>query len=117
VRVSKALQTTQDGWCYWIRVDRIEDEGTGAAGQPPRAAIDGEIDSRTVRLYSEGVKRITLGLASEMVALDEPVQVVWNGRTVFEGKVERSLATMLELVYDKTDWKETFEAALELKAP
>jgi hypothetical protein len=52
-----------------------------------------------------------------MVNLDEPVTVTWNGRTVFEGKVERSLAMMLDLVYDKTDWKATFEAAIELKAP
>ena len=52
-----------------------------------------------------------------MVNLDEPLAVVWNGKTVFKGKASRSLATMLELVYDKTDWKQTFEAALELKAP
>ncbi len=116
-RVSKSLQTAKDGWCYWIRIDKLDDEGTGKAGQPPKAGIDGEIDGQTVRLFSEGVARITLCLASEMTDLGKPVAVVWNGRTVFEGVVDRSLATMLDLVYDKTDWKETFEAALELKAP
>jgi predicted esterase len=116
-RVSKSLQTVQDGWCYWIRIDSLEDEGTGKAGEKPKGGIDGELDGQTVRLHSEGVSRITLCLASEMVDLDAPLTVTWNGKTVFEGKVERSLATMLDLVYDKTDWKETFEAALELKAP
>jgi pimeloyl-ACP methyl ester carboxylesterase len=116
-RVSKSLQTTHDGWCYWIRVDALEKPGRGTAGEKPTGGIDGEIDGQTIRLYSDGVTRITLGLASEMVNLDEPLAVVWNGKTVFEGKTTRSLATMLELVYDKTDWKQTFEAALELKAP
>ncbi|HEX5138371.1 MAG TPA: hypothetical protein VFY93_15450 [Planctomycetota bacterium] len=116
-RVSKSLQTTGDGWCYWLRVDRIADEGTGKAGQPPKAGIDGELEGQTVRLFSEGVKGITLCFSSEMMDLGKPVTVVWNGKTVFEGTVTRSLATMLDLVYDKTDWKETFEAALEVKAP
>jgi pimeloyl-ACP methyl ester carboxylesterase len=116
-RVSKGLQTAKDGWCYWIRIDRLDDEGTGRAEEKPRAGIDGELEGQQVRLHSEGVAKITLCFAPEMMNLDEPVTVTWNGRTVFEGKVERSLATMLELVYDKTDWKGTFEAALELKAP
>lgn len=116
-RVSKSLQTARDGWCYWIRIDKLDDEGTGKAGQKPAAGIDGEIDGQTVRLFSEGVSKTTLCLASEMVDLDKPLTVIWNGKTAFEGKVERSLAAMLELVYDKTDWKGTFEAAVELKAP
>jgi pimeloyl-ACP methyl ester carboxylesterase len=116
-RVSKSLQTAKDGWCYWIRIDRLEDEGTGKAGEKPKAGIDGEMDGQVIRLHSEGVARISLCLASEMVDLDKPVTVIWNGKSVFEGKVERSLATMLDLVYDKTDWKETFEAVVELKAP
>lgn len=115
-RVSKSLQTAKDGWCYWIRIDRLEDEGTGKAGQPPKAGIDGEIDGQTVRLFSDGVSRVTLCFASEMMDLGKPVTVAWNGKTVFEGTVTRSLATMLRLVYDKTDWKGTFEAAIELKA-
>lgn len=116
-RVSKSLQTTQDGWCYWIRIDKIEDEGTGKAGEKPKAGIDGEIDGQTIRLFSEGVTRVTLCLASEMVDLKKPVSVTWNGKTVFEGPVTGSVGTMLDLVYEKTDWKETFEAAIEVKAP
>jgi len=116
-RVSKSLQTAKDGWCYWIRIDRLDAEGTGKADQPPKGRIDGEIQGQSIRLSSEGVVGVTLCLASEMVDLDQPVTVTWNGKTVFEGKVERSLLTMLDLVYDKTDWKQTFEAALELKAP
>jgi dienelactone hydrolase len=116
-RVSKSLQTAADGWCYWIRVDRLDDEGTGRAGQPPKAGIDGELDGQTVRLYSEGVREATVCLASEMLDPARPVTVVWNGRTVFEGAVERSVATMLDLVYEKTDWKGTFEAVVKVKAP
>jgi dienelactone hydrolase len=116
-RVSKSLQTVQDGWCYWLRVDRLEDEQGGRAGDAPKAGIDGEIDGQVIRLFSTGVAQATVCLASEMMDLKKPVTVVWNGRNVFEGVAPRSLATMLALVYDKTDWKATFEAALELKAP
>ncbi|MGH7163840.1 MAG: hypothetical protein ACREID_10190, partial [Planctomycetota bacterium] len=116
-RVSKSLQTKLDGWCYWLRVDELEREGDGRAGSAPTAGIDGELEGETVRLYSEGVRAVTLCLASEMVDLDRPVSVVWNGETVFQGKPERSLATMLELVREKVDWKATFEAALPLRAP
>ena len=74
-------------------------------------------NGQTIRLYSDGVKRITLALASEMLDLDQPVVVIWNGKQVHAGKVERSLSTLLELVHDKVDWRQTFLAKLELKAP
>jgi predicted esterase len=114
-RVSKSLQTTLDGWCYWVRVDKIEDEGQGRANQPPTAGIDAERDGQTIRLYSHGVQQVTLGLASEMVDLDQPVVVIWNGQQVHAGQVERSLATLLDFVHEKVDWRQTFEAKLELK--
>jgi hypothetical protein len=63
------------------------------------------------------VKQVTLALASEMVDLDQPVIVIWNGKQMHAGKVERSLATLLDLVHHKVDWRQTFEAKLELKAP
>jgi predicted esterase len=113
-RISKSMQTTLDGWCYWVRVDRIASEGQGRANQPPTAGIDGERDGQTIRLYSDGVERVTLALASEMLDLDQPVVVIWNGKQVHAGKVERSLATLLEFVHDKADWRQTFEANLDL---
>ncbi|MHC4136393.1 MAG: hypothetical protein ACYS0K_15590 [Planctomycetota bacterium] len=116
-RISKSLQTTLDGWCYWVRVDKLEKDGQGRANLPPTAGIDAERDGQTIRLYSAGIKRVTLGLASEMLDLDQPVVVIWNGKQVHAGAVERSLATLLELVHDKVDWRQTFEAKLELKAP
>ena len=100
-----------------MRVDRIEKEGQGRANLPPTAGADAERDGQTIRLYSDGVKQVTLGLASEMLDLDQPVVVIWNGKQVHAGKVERSLATLLEFVHEKADWRQTFEAKLELKAP
>jgi predicted esterase len=116
-RLSKSLQTTLDGWCYWVRVRKIENNGQGRANLPPTAGIDAEREGQTIRLYSDGVKQVTLALASEMVDLDQPVIVIWNGKQMHAGKVERSLATLLDLVHHKVDWRQTFEAKLELKAP
>jgi len=116
-RISKSLQTTQDGWCYWVRIDELAKEGTGRANEPPTAGLDAEIEGQEVRLFSEGVERVTLCLASEMLDLGKPVKVTWNGKEVFQGQPVRSLEVLLTLAAAKTDWKATFEAALALKAP
>lgn len=116
-RVSFSLQTERHAWCYWIRVDRIEKEGDGRAQSKPTAGIAGEIEGQTIRLGSEGVKRITLALSPKMLDLEKPIAVVWNGKEVFRGAVEPSIETLLEFVHEKADWRQTFQAKLELKAP
>lgn len=113
-RVSKSLQTALDGWCYWLRVDELEREGDGRDVHPPTAGVDAELDGQTVRIFSEGVKRLTLCLSSEMLDLDRPIEVVWNEKRVHAGSIERDLRQMLALATEKVDWKGTFEAALEL---
>jgi len=112
--ISKSLQTSLDGWCYWLRVDELDAEGDGKAGTKPTGGIDAFIKGQTVHLFSVGVSRITLGLASELLDLDRPITVIWNGRKVHKSKVKRSLADLLEIVGDKADWTGTFEAKLTL---
>lgn len=117
-RVSKALGNLQDGgWAYWLRVDELKDEDDGKTkwGRKVAGGVDAEIDGQTIRLYSEGIERITLGLSSEMLDLDSDIEVIWNGKSVFSGRAERSVQTLIELAVAKADWLGTFEAKLELR--
>ena len=47
----KAVRNTTGPWAYWIRIDAVEDEGKTAAGGPPTARVEGEIEGQTVRVY------------------------------------------------------------------
>lgn len=115
--VGKSLQTELTPWCYWIRVDSLKRKGSGKAGGQPTAWISGEIEGQSVRIRSEGVRSARLCLSRELLQLDQEIEVSWNGKAVFQGKVERSFAKTLEIAWEKADWRGTFEAALDLKAP
>lgn len=117
VRISKNLQTLRSPWAYWLRVDELEDELDGKAGNAPSGGIDAELVEQTVHLYSEGVRRVTLGFSAEMLDLERPIEVVWNGKTVHEGLLERNFGTTLELAVEKCDWRGSFAASLSLRAP
>jgi dienelactone hydrolase len=116
-KVAKRLQTERTPWCYWVRVDALKKEADGRAATVPTAFLTAEYAGQVVELTSEGVKSIELCLASEMLDLDQDVRVVWNGKTVHEGPVERDLERALEVAVEKADWHGTFEVFLELKAP
>lgn len=113
-RVSKSVRNTLLPWAAWLRIDAIEKEGPGDAASPPTAGVDGEIDGQTIRLHSEGVRRITVCLSDDLVDLSKPVEVVWNGKSAFQGTVARSPAAMFELVGEKADWSAVYAARIEL---
>ena len=115
--VSKSLQTLRDPWCHWLRVEAIAREGDGRAATAPTAGVDAELDGQTVRIRSDGVERLSLFLASEMLDLERPVEVLWNGESVHSGPVARDVEVLVGAAAEKVDWSATFEARLELRAP
>lgn len=112
-RVAKALQTTAQPWCYWVRVDELEKEGSGEAAGTVAGSVVGEVEDQTVRITSKGVKKVSVALAREMLDLSRVVIVEWNGKRVFEGRVERSFVKCVEVAIEKVDWSATFEAVME----
>jgi predicted esterase len=112
--IAKALQTTREPWCYWLRVDEISKPGSGEAGAPAAASVAAEIVGQEVRITSKGVEHLTLALSSELLDLGQPVVVLWNGKKVHERAVERDFAVSVRLALEKTDWSASFEAAIEL---
>jgi len=119
-RISKSLGSlTGGGWAFWLRVDALEREDSGKA-HPQRVAtggIDAVIEGQTVRLYSEGVRRVTVCFAAELLDLEKPVEVLWNGKSVHSGKLRPSLEAALTIAAEKCDWSALFPAFLALECP
>ncbi len=72
---------------------------------------------QVVKLNSKGVVRASLFLSRELLDLAQPIEVLWNGKSVYKGKPERDLGTLLETALERADWKQTFESALPLRCP
>lgn len=114
-KLTRKLQTLQQPWCNWIRVDELKRLGPGKAGEAPTATLAARIEGQVVHIDSEGVERITLGLSRELLDLSLPVKVIWNGKQELERKLERDFQRTVALAVEKCDWRGTFEVAVELK--
>ena len=75
----------------------------------PRPDLEGPLLARAVRtgntieVTSDRVRELSVYLHPRMVDFDQPVRVVVNGETRFEGRVEPDLALMLDLVREFDD--------------
>jgi hypothetical protein len=68
-------------------------------------------------LRSRQVQAIDLLLSDDLVRLDQPLKVQWNGKTVFDGAVKRDAATLVATAVERGDWRATYTARLALTAP
>lgn len=64
-----------------------------------RAGIDGQV----IRLQSSDVPAVIVRVSDEMVDLDEPVRIVVGERTVFEGKIPRTIGMMAKSLAERGD--------------
>lgn len=86
----------------------------------PRGKASGRVDlarhGNLVEASTRGVKAFTLLLSPSKFDFRQPVRVVANGRTVFDGKVEPSVATLLTWAARDNDRTMVFgaEVAIDL---
>jgi hypothetical protein len=80
---------------YWLSVDPT----TVKAGQ----RVDAICKEQTIELDSTDVKEITLRLSDKLVDLDKEITVKWNGKNVFQGKVERKQKTIEQSLKERGD--------------
>jgi hypothetical protein len=64
---------------------------------------------------TRGVAAFTLLLSPDQFDLTKPVKVVANGRTVFDGKVEKNVRTLLKYAALDNDRTMLFGAELHIK--
>ena len=94
-------------------------DGRRSAASPLRpAAPAGRVDlvraGNTVTATTRGVAAFTLLLSPDQFDFARPVKVVANGRTVFDGKVEKQLRTLLKLAAVDNDRTMLFGAELHI---
>lgn len=71
-------------------------------------------EGNTIRVTSRGVAAFTLLLSPDQFDFGQPVKVVANGRTVFDGRVEKDLATLLKWAAADNDRTMLFGAEIHV---
>ena len=61
----------------------------------PSGRVDLVREGNTVRVSTRGVKAFTLLVSPDVFDFDKPVQVIADGRTVFDGVVKKDLSTLM----------------------
>jgi hypothetical protein len=99
----------------------IQEEHPDAIGDPvfPRRYPSGRVDlvrkGNTVEASTRGVRAFTLLLSPDEFDFNAPIKVVTNGRVAFEGKVQKSLATLLTWAARDNDRTMLFGAELTIQ--
>jgi hypothetical protein len=85
----------------------------------PRRKASGRVDlvrrGNRVEASTEGVRAFTLLLSPSIFDFRKPISVVANGRAVFDGMVEPSVATMLKWAARDNDRTMVFGAELKIE--
>ena len=80
----------------------------------PSGRVDLQRDGNTVTATTRGVGAFTLLLSPEQFDFNQPVKVIANGRTVFNGRVKKDLKTLLKYAASDNDRTMLFGAALHI---
>jgi hypothetical protein len=72
-------------------------------------------NGNTVQASTKGVAAFTLLLSPDKFDFNQPVKVIANGRTVFEGRVQRDLKTLMKWAARDNDRTMLYAAELKIK--
>ena len=80
-----------------------------------RARIDANRDAQHFSVESKDVKKVTIRLNDQMTDLDQPIKIEANGKPVFEGLVQRNIATLARTLAERGDPQLVFSAQVEVE--
>ena len=80
----------------------------------PWGRVDLVREGNTVLATTRGVSEFTLLLSPDVFDFSQPVRVVADGRTVFEGRVQESVATLMKWAANDNDRTMLFGAELTI---
>jgi predicted esterase len=83
----------------------------------PSGRVELQRKGNLVEVRTRGVRRFKLLLSPDEFDFDQPVVVTVNGRPSFEGRVQRSVATLLDWAARDNDRTLLFGAELRLEVP
>ena len=79
--------------------------------------VDLERKGNMVTATTRSIAEFTLLLSPDVFDFDKPIKVVADGKTVFEGKVKKSLETLMKWAARDNDRTMLFGAELDIKLP
>ena len=80
---------------YWLEVDPQTAQ--------PGMRVDAILEGNEIKILRCDYSRLRIRLNDEMLDLDQPVKVTFNGKTLYEGKLKRTLANMAQTLADRGD--------------
>ena len=92
---------------YWLALP----EGVAKGGLTIRASAEANV----ITLDAPELTQFTLRLNDRLVDLDQPLKVLLNGKSVFEGKVPRQADAILKSLQQRSDPHSAATALLEIK--
>jgi hypothetical protein len=81
----------------------------------PSGRVDLTRDGSTIEATTNGVAAFTLLLSPDKFNFDQPIKVVANGRTVFDGRIDRNLKTLLKWAAHDNDRTMLYGAEVKIK--
>jgi hypothetical protein len=118
---------------HWLIIDELGSKSGDAAALPDLNVMDdsgpnvlferpkapGRVDlvrtGNTIQASTNGVASFTLLLSPEKFDFSQPIKVVANGKTVFEGRVTLDLKTLLKWAARDNDRTMLYAAELKIK--
>jgi hypothetical protein len=79
--------------------------------------VDLTLTGNIVRAETRGVTAFTLLLSPDKFDFNQPIQVIANGREVFNGRMERNVKTLLKWSAKDNDRTMLYAAELKIKLP
>jgi hypothetical protein len=94
---------------YWLAVDTKDVKG--------RPQVVARRDGQRFDIESKDVARLTLRFSDEMVDLDRPLTFSWGGKTLFEGRVPRTIAALSQTLGERGDRRGLFSGVVTIELP
>jgi hypothetical protein len=80
---------------YWLERD--------LKGAKTKEIYSARVKGRTIFMESPKSGTATLHPSDALLDLDQPIRIVADGKTIFDGKISRSFETILQTVRDRED--------------
>jgi hypothetical protein len=92
---------------YWLAVNEENKKGG--------TLIEAERDGQNFKITkATGLDSVVLRFRKGMIDFDQPVLVTFDGKEVFRGKVERSIAVLAKTLADRGDPEATFSGEIQV---
>ena len=95
---------------YWLKVDDADHQQSSQI----RATLDGQVVTLETK-DADGLKHVYLRFNDAMLDLDQPIEVKRDGKTLFEGKLDRSVDVISASINERYDPMSVFSAQKKVK--